>query len=92
MKNIKFISSWENKQKRGLILYLFSWATILPICCLIGKILGEYIGFGILFKSFSIFDYIAIIVICVLGILLGTNFWIRNEKRYKKLKNINTKK
>lgn len=88
MKASRFVSYWGKVHKIGEVLYIVIYAVLIPIAGSIGKVIGEYIGSGILFRSFRIPDYIALLFLCFVGILIGTYSWKHNEDRYRDMKSL----
>ena len=61
MKDSQFIKSWEKYHKRGPAIYILGSAAVISLAALMGKIIGEYLFNGILFKHLTTNDFIGLI-------------------------------
>jgi hypothetical protein len=85
MKEAKFIKKWEKTRRRGAALYILECAVLTPAAGVVGKIIGEYIAYGIFFRPFETSDYIGLVFLCAVSVLMGLYLWKHNENRYKKV-------
>jgi hypothetical protein len=85
MKDLKFMHSWAKTRERGPTFYILEFTIEVPVCSIIGKVLGEYIAYRVFFRPFHVADYTVLIFLCLVGICLGLYWWRHNERRYKEL-------